>query len=153
MLLYGRNWYNIVKQFLSNQEKINEHEHMNIFQKVSKFVHIWKKTIIFDIHLHAVSGVHDMYASLADIINSFAYFFVMFPKWECNLDEGRTFSQSCVPTAWLITDFWKYSLNQWICQLEKKKWVWENTLETARIPVNLCNDNFTFKKQKANLYF
>ena len=90
--MYGRNWYNVVKQFLSSQEKINEHEHMNIFQKVSKFVHIWKKNIIFDIHLHAVSGVHGMYALLAGIISSFAYFFVIFPKWECNLDEGRTFS-------------------------------------------------------------
>ena len=37
---------------------------------------------------------------------------------------------------------------------KKKKTVWENTLENARIPVNvnLCNDNFTFfclQKQKA----
>ena len=61
------------------------------------------------------------------------------------------FVQNCVPSAWSITDFWKYSLNKWICQLEKKKKrererVWENTLENVRIPVNvnLCNDNFTF---------
>ena len=35
---------------------------MNIFQKVSKLVHIWKKKIvIFDIHLHAVSGILGMH--------------------------------------------------------------------------------------------
>ena len=34
---------------------------MNIFQKLSKLVHIWKKIVIFDIHLHAVSGLLGMH--------------------------------------------------------------------------------------------